>query len=231
MSSYLIIGIGLTLIFNAFLVLLFQWLALVKMPEARIRPPKANKVTLKEKILNVTGNSILAIVVLFSALYFGGDFMTHENKDLGFMTLFGEVIVSLLIYDFMYYWAHRWMHIPKFMKAVHGKHHYIRHPTAFESVYVHPIEGLTGMGLMLLAVLMVGGVSQQSFVAIFFIYSVANILVHGNVRLEGRIFKLVNYWAIRHDIHHGVSLNKNYASIFPFYDQFFDTNELPKEAS
>jgi sterol desaturase/sphingolipid hydroxylase (fatty acid hydroxylase superfamily) len=232
MSTYLITGIVMILIFSGFLMALFQWLAIVKMPEARIRPPKPNKVTMKTKVINVTVNSIVAIVFVFATLYFGGEMMVYssEDMDISFMTVFGEAIFTLLVYDFMYYWVHRWMHIPKYMKAIHGIHHYICHPTAFESVYVHPIECIIGIGLLLLAIFMVGGIADTSFLSAFFIYSSANILVHGNVRLEHRAFKLANYWAVRHDIHHGVSLNKNYASIFPFYDQFFDTNELPKEA-
>ena len=67
------------------------------------------------------------------------------------------------------------------------------------------------------------------FLVAFFIYTSVNILVHANIRLNHPVFKLANYWAVRHDIHHGTQLNKNYASIFPFFDQFFDTNAVKKD--
>lgn len=230
MSAYLLTGFVLILVFNGALMALMQWLAVVKMPEARLRPPKPNKITLRKKSINVIGNSTVAVSFIFVSLYFGGGSMIYgASENVSMMTIFGEVLAVLLVYDFMYYLAHRSMHHPKLMKYVHGIHHYIRYPTAFESVYVHPIEGIVGIGLFMLAMFMLGPISATSFLVAFFIYSSVNILVHANIRINHRIFKLSNYWAERHDIHHGTQLNKNYASIFPFYDQFFDTNAVMKE--
>ncbi len=230
MSTYLSTGIIQILIFAGALMALMQWLAVVKMPEARLRTPKPNKVTLKNKIINVVGNSTIAVGMLVSILYVGGDALVYAaSNDISGMTIFGEMLAVLLVYDFMYYFAHRAMHHPKVMKQVHGVHHYIRYPTAFESIYVHPIEGAIGIGLLMLSLVMLGPISETSFLVAFFIYSSVNILVHANIRLNHPIFKLANYWAVRHDIHHGTQLNKNYASIFPFFDQFFDTNAVKKE--
>ena len=232
MSTYLITGITLIMLFVGALMALMQWLALVKIPEARLRPPKPNKITLKAKIINVIGNSIVGIVFIYSALYLGGDHMTYVATDRTTMlTIFGEMLAVLMFYDFMYYWAHRAMHHPQLMKKVHGMHHYIRHPTAFESIYLHPIEGLIGVGLFLLSMFILGPISETSFLIAFFIHTGANILTHANMHFDSRILKLANYWAVRHDIHHGTQLNKNYSSIFPFYDQFFDTNAMPKESN
>ena len=219
------------MIYSGVLMALMQWLAVVKMPEARLRPPKPNKVTLRTKTINVIGNSIVAVTFVVSALYFGGERMIYSDAiEPSIMTVFGEMLAVLLFYDLMYYGAHRAMHHPKLMKYVHGVHHYIRHPTAFESVYVHPVEGLIGIGLLLLSIYVLGPISATSFLVAFFIYTTANIMVHANLKLENRFLKLANYWAVRHDIHHGTQLNRNYASIFPFYDQFFDTDAtLPKE--
>ena len=71
MSTYLSTGIIQILIFAGLLMALMQWLAVVKMPEARLRTPKPNKVTLKTKIINVVGNSAIAVIMLVSILYVG----------------------------------------------------------------------------------------------------------------------------------------------------------------
>lgn len=200
-----------------------QWLALVKLKDNRLRPPKPNRVTLNTKIINVIGNSIVALAIIFGSLYMGGESMIYAGEAASMLTIFGEVLAVLLVYDFMYYFLHRGMHHPKVMKQVHGVHHYIRHPTAFESVYVHPLEGIAGVGLLMFAVLLLSPISATSFILIFFIYTTVNILVHANIRINHPLFKLSNYWAQRHDIHHGTQLNRNYASIFPFWDQMFGT--------
>lgn len=230
MSTYLSMGIMQILLFAGVLMALMQWLALVKMPEARLRDPKPNKVTLKTKIINVIGNSAIAVMMLVGILYIGGDALIYAaNDETSGMTIFGEMLAVLLVYDLMYYFAHRAMHHPKVMKQVHGVHHYIRYPTAFESIYVHPVEGMIGIGLLMLSLTILGPIADTSFLIAFFIYTSANILVHANIRLNHPIFKLANYWAVRHDIHHGTQLNKNYASIFPFFDQLFNTNSMDME--
>ncbi len=231
MSTYMLTGFALVLVFTGLLMALMQWLALVKMPEARLRTPKPNRITLKSKIINVIGNSIISATFVLSVLYFGGGAMVYdESIQVSMLTIFGEVLAVLMVYDFMYYFAHRIMHYPKLMKYVHGVHHYIRYPTAFESVYLHPIEGFIGIGLFLLSNFMLGPISATSFLIAFFLLSSINILTHANVRFNHRIFTLSNYWAERHDIHHGTQLNKNFSSIFPFYDQYFDTDARMKDS-
>lgn len=223
MNTYLLTGLSLIMIYSGVLMAVMQWLALVKLPENRLRPPKPNKVTLNTKVINVIGNSIVALLIIFGSLYLGGESLIYAGEAASMLTIFGEVLAVLLVYDFMYYFLHRGMHHPKVMKQVHGVHHYIRHPTAFESVYVHPLEGIAGVSLLMFAVLLLSPISATSFIIIFFIYTTVNILVHANIRINHPLFKLSNYWAQRHDIHHGTKLNRNYASIFPFWDQMFDT--------
>lgn len=222
MDSTLLQGTIMILVYSGFLMALMQWLAIVKFPQYRFREPKPNRVTLQRKIITVTGNSLVALVIVFCVLGFGGESIIY-TAEASTLTIFGEAFGMLLLYDFMYYFLHRGMHHPKVMKQVHGVHHYIRHPTAFESVYVHPLEGIAGNGLLMLSLFLLGPISVSSFLLAFFIYTSVNILVHANIRLPHPAFKLTNYWAQKHDIHHGTQLNRNYASIFPYWDMMFDT--------
>lgn len=222
MPQDLLIGVIAVLTWSGILMAFMQYMAVVKMPERRIREPRPNRVTLKTKIINVTGNMGIALVLIFGSLYLLGDYMISEEPVAWYWVIV-QAIGALLVYDFMYYFFHRWMHHPKAMKYCHGTHHYIRHPTAFESVYVHPLEGIGGVTLLIIGVMIVGPISVASFVLALFIYNSCNILVHANITWNSKFMFLANYWAKRHDIHHGVHLNRNYSSIFPFWDKMFGT--------
>ncbi len=222
MPQTLLIGILIVLAWSGLLMAAMQYAAVVKMPEKRIREPRANKITLKTKIINVLGNMGVALVMIFGSLLFLQDYLISTVSVAWYWVII-EAMGALMVYDFMYYFFHRGMHHPKAMKHCHGVHHYIRHPTAFESVYVHPLEGIGGIFLMLLGIAIVGPISVPSFLLALFIYNSCNILVHANITWDNPLMGLANYWAKRHDIHHGVHLNRNYSSIFPFWDKMFGT--------
>lgn len=225
MSQPLLIGVIIVLLATGVLMAVMQYAALVKYPDKRIRPPKPNRVTLKTKIINVIGNMLIALVMIFGGLYLGKAQMVSAIS-VAWYWVIAEALGVLLLYDFMYYFFHRAMHYPKVMKYCHGVHHYIRHPTAFESVYVHPLEGIGGVGLLLVSVLIFGifsPIAEASFVLMLLIYNFCNVLVHANITWQSKWMWLANYWAKRHDIHHGVHLNRNYSSIFPFWDMLFKT--------
>ncbi|CAA0079702.1 Uncharacterised protein [BD1-7 clade bacterium] len=222
MPQDLLIGVIIVLAWSGILMAGMQYAAVVKYPDRRIREPRPNRVTLKTKIINVIGNMGIALMMIFGALIFLQEQLISTVSVPWYQVIF-QAIVTLMVYDFMYYFFHRCMHHPKAMKYCHGVHHYIRHPTAFESIYVHPLEGIGGVFLLLFATVLVGPISVASFLLALFIYNTCNILVHANIVWDSKFMGLANYWAKRHDIHHGVHLNRNYASIFPFWDKMFGT--------
>ena len=138
------------------------------------------------------------------------------------VVLFGETLGVLLLYDFMYYFFHRTLHRPALMRSIHGMHHKIRYATAEASTFVHPAETVGGVGLFLLAIVLVGPISTTSFLLDFFLFSAINIYVHSNLVLPHPAFRLFNFWTRSHDVHHYTGRD-NYASIFPFWDQAFGT--------
>lgn len=225
MPIELIAGIIGVLIWSGILMGTMQYAALVKMPHKRIREPRPNRIKLKEKVINVIGNGLTAVALIFAVLYFFHGTMLSTESAPWYQVII-EATITLMVYDFMYYFLHRGMHYPKVMKYCHGVHHYIRHPTAFESIYLHPLEGIAGIGLLLIAVAILSAfnaISIASFIVALFVYNSCNILVHANITWDSKLMALPNYWAKRHDIHHGVHLNRNYSSIFPFWDKMFGT--------
>ena len=223
MDIQFFIILGIILAFDGILMNTLAWAAeSSSLKRYRIRTPETYRIPKSKKKINISLNAILALAFLVAMLYHFGDYLMYSGPVRG-ITIFGEVLGSLLLYDFMYYFLHRGMHHPKVMKNVHGIHHYVRFPTSSESIYLHPAENIAGLGLLCIAMMIIGPISAYSFLICFAVHSTANILVHSNLDLPHPAFKLFNFWAKKHDIHHGKHLNRNYASIFPFWDMMFDT--------
>lgn len=223
MSQEFFMALAVILIFDGILMAFFAWaVQSPRFAKYRIRTPTKQRISNGRKAVNISLNGLLALSFFAFVFVYFGDYVIGQQSVPAIM-VFGEVLGSLMLYDFMYYFLHRGMHHPKFMKYVHGVHHYVRFPTSAESIFLHPLENLAGLGLLCLAIAIVGPISPLSFLMVFFIHHVANILVHSNLVLPYSFCKLFNFWAIKHDIHHGKHLNKNYASIFPFWDQMFGT--------
>jgi Delta7-sterol 5-desaturase len=51
-----------------------------------------------------------------------------------------NLILLLVLHDAFFYWSHRWMHWPKFLRSFHWVHHESRRPTAWTAFAFHPYE-------------------------------------------------------------------------------------------
>ncbi len=201
-----------------------QWAVLSdKYKQYRLRTPTAaQSIPLERKVTNIGLNMTFTALIFVAAMYFFSAQLFHANATPAVM-IFGEVLASLMLYDLLYYFMHRTLHHPKLMKFIHGIHHRARFPTTMESLFLHPVEAFAGLVLLLGSTMVIGPVNWISFLLIIFIHTIANVLVHMNLVLPHPIFKLSNFWAVKHDYHHGKHLNRNFASIFPFWDMMFGT--------
>ena len=135
-----------------------------------------------------------------------------------------EFIVPVLLYDFAYYWAHRFMHHSKFlMRYLHGWHHLYRHPTAIDGLYQHPHEIVFGLSLLLCCVAVIGPVGIGAFVTVIFIHTLINTLDHANIKTG---FKWLDYLIKSHDLHHS-QRNVNFG-FTPLWDYVFKTTPQAK---
>lgn len=223
MTSEFIISMVSIFAYAGVLMGLLQWVVTSnKYKKYRIRTPDIYRIPLSKKLMNIGMNMAISVVFFITVITLFNENLFHNNSASN-LTLFGEVLAVLLVYDFLYYFMHRSMHHRQLMKHVHGVHHKARFPTSMESIYLHPVEGLAGLSLLMGTTALLGPVNVTAFLIIVFIHTSANILVHSNLDLPHPVFKLFNFWAKKHDLHHGKHLNKNYASIFPFWDLMFDT--------
>ncbi|MGB1580693.1 MAG: sterol desaturase family protein [Nevskiales bacterium] len=220
-STFFAIWIAI-LAFDGVLVAWLSWaVTSKKYGKYRIRPTQPNRIPIPRKHINVALNNLLALLIFIAYFMYLGEATLYAGWP-GTTRFLGEVLGVLMLYDLTYYFYHRWMHYPKVMKAIHGVHHFVRQPSANESVYLNPLEQMGALAILIASIWLLGPISSTSFLVIFFIYSSVNIIVHSNLIFPHPAFRLFNFWVEKHDIHHG-KIRYNYASIFPFWDQAFGT--------
>jgi sterol desaturase/sphingolipid hydroxylase (fatty acid hydroxylase superfamily) len=56
-----------------------------------------------------------------------------------------QLLVLILLQDTMFYWSHRLLHRPKLFRAIHAKHHTMRHVRGHSAEYAHPVENLANV--------------------------------------------------------------------------------------
>jgi sterol desaturase/sphingolipid hydroxylase (fatty acid hydroxylase superfamily) len=139
-----------------------------------------------------------------------------------------NVIVILMIYDFFYYFTHRFLfHGNSFLRQVHALHHQARSPTHIDAYYVHPLETFIGVVLFMAGIVLwalVAGPLDSLTVGISFVmFTQWNVINHTRVDLPYFPFKTVNWITTKHAVHHQNMHKGNYASITLLFDKLFGT--------
>jgi sterol desaturase/sphingolipid hydroxylase (fatty acid hydroxylase superfamily) len=197
-------------------------LAFALLPSRRIREEKGRKLEGPAYLFRLAANMVLSTSLIYLATHLlqGRLFTTSA---IPFWRGALEVIGILLVYDFLYYFLHRYpFHQWGLLMRVHAVHHKARHPIAIDSLYLHPVENVLGLALLLFCTWLVGPVNLYAFGVCFFVYSWLNILVHGGVDLG---VPYVGLLARKHDLHHTTMRAGNFASLSPLPDLLFGTAE------
>jgi len=187
------------------------------------RSDKVSKIPEKEHQLSVVTNSAVSTVMVFGVAWLAHDalFVAEARHPLR-MAL--EAIGILALYDFGYYVLHRFVfHEWKVGRRIHAVHHRIRTPYAIDSLYIHPVETILGLGLLLVCTWIVGPVSVYSFGVCFLVYSVWNVFIHSAFHLPFFPFRGLTAMVDHHDVHHSSMKGGYYASITPVFDILFGT--------
>ena len=158
----------------------------------------------------------------------------------GFLALFGERLIyttdeplwrvvavalaTLLVYDFLYYFLHRdLLHRVGPLIKVHAVHHTGKFPTAPDALYIHPVETILGVAVLLGCMAAAGPMHIGSFAIVFFLHTQLNIIIHSGLTFRSFPLNMLGYMAGKHDIHHKSMRSGNYASITPLPDLLFGT--------
>ena len=171
----------------------------------------------------VLPNSILSGALLIAITYVASGWLVHEAR-VGVLELLADVVVTLGLYDLLYYFLHRYLfHEWQLLRSVHVLHHTVKYPTALESLYVHPIENALGVLLLLTCLAIVGPVSLPAFAVILAVFSWLNIVIHSGLDFRHRALRPIAYMVRKHAKHHSSMRAGNYASITPLPDRLFRT--------
>ena len=146
------------------------------------------------------------------------------------------IVLSLLIFDFFYYWYHRMQHTVSFFWEFHKTHHSIKNLNSIVS-YHHISEELFRIPFITLPLAILIHIDTPKLAILSSFFAVYGQFIHMNSKISlgpMRLFFADNYY---HRIHHSMEQshhNKNYAAFFPIWDILFKTvhfpiaNEFPK---
>ncbi len=170
-------------------------------------------------------NMAVSIALIFSVMFGFGEYLYHDRA-IPLWRFFVEALTVLLIYDFGYYFMHRFpFHEWKILRGAHSVHHAARNPRHFDALLLHPVETILGLSLFFGSVALVGGVHVVTLGVLFTLYTALNILNHAGVDAQRFPFKTLGKLAVVHDRHHHSMRSGNYASITPLPDIIFGTVE------
>lgn len=181
--------------------------------------------SLKELRWRIQLNTVVSITLIFSIAFGLGEYLFHDRA-IPLWRYFLEGLIVLLIYDFGYYFMHRYpFHEWKILRGVHSVHHAARNPRHMDALLLHPLETILGLSLFFGSIALVGGVHVVTFGVLFTIYTALNILNHAGINDPNFPFKALGKLAVIHDRHHHSMVSGNYASITPLPDIIFGTVE------
>lgn len=138
-----------------------------------------------------------------------------------------DIAVVLLVYDFIYYFTHRFVFHGDLLRKVHGLHHQARDISHIDALYVHPLETFIGLMIYVVSITVVslafGGLHVLSAGFAFVIWSQINTINHTKFNIDRFPFKTIDYLTTKHSIHHKNMNMGNYSSITPLFDWMFGT--------
>lgn len=149
-----------------------------------------------------------------------------------------DIVVILMVYDFFYYLAHRFLfHDEGFFAGpllwVHAYHHRQRNPCRGDSSYIHPLEVAIGLGLyvgtILLLAQFMGSFHVVTVVVTWVAFSQINLHNHDLWTADRFPFRYLKAMSAMHHNHHASFTGGNFATISLLYDWLFGTLDYTGE--
>lgn len=139
-------------------------------------------------------------------------------------------VLGIVMFDFAFYWVHRWSHEVPVMWRFHAVHHSTNELDWVSGFRTHPIDG--AIGAPAFAFLLAAGFSAEFSGALVLIQIVTGLFLHANVRFLWRpLHKIVitpefHHW---HHTNEPDAINTNYSIFLPIWDLAFGTYFMPKQ--
>lgn len=170
----------------------------------------------------VFGLEALADLLFYTGLTYW--LWDHRLFDLGFKWYVW--VFCFLLFDFMFYWSHRWQHEIRLLWCFHAVHHTTQEMRLSTAVRGPVFEFI--MSPWFFVWMCVLGIHPLMFIIVRIFSRVWGILEHINESFVGYL-PLLNKVFITpdvHRVHHGKNyryLDRNYAEVFSVWDRLFGT--------
>lgn len=159
----------------------------------------------------------------------GGPFITL-SYDSSIPEQFLHALTYLFIFDFFYYWFHRWQHKIRFFWAQHKLHHSDESLNITTSNRHHWLENPLRVFIIILPMSVLVGFKAETTGVIWSTLMLWGYFIHMNIRLDMGWLTPVFGGPQLHRVHHSKAvphLDKNFAAFFPIYDIIFKTYYKP----
>jgi sterol desaturase/sphingolipid hydroxylase (fatty acid hydroxylase superfamily) len=183
------------------LALLFLgWAASTPRFEAyRISDDPHRAIDLKTAYRIAAKNAIFSAALIFSTAFALQGFLFREGP-VALWRAGLEAVAVILIYDFLYYFMHRFLlHEWKVLRPAHAVHHAAQNPRVVDALLLHPVETFLGLATLFASILIVGGIHLYTFAPILAAYTTLNIFNHAGVALPWFPFETIGRLAIAHE--------------------------------
>lgn len=200
--------------------LLFRWGVA---PRFQVAGGKAPSDALHRRaIVEVLRGHVLLLVVTAYVLYPAWSAM-GGGVDAGWPGLFEiawQLVAFILLQDTIFYWSHRVLHRPRLFKAIHGKHHTLRHVRGHSSEYAHPVETIANLVAFMLPPILL-----QAHLLTFGIWVALRVWE----TVEAHSGYAFTPLASRHAFHHLYAAKGCLGSFFGLWDRVMGTDRQWRE--
>ena len=196
----------------------------------RIQPvPFTRRQMRREFLYSLSSFAVFALVGLaaFRLNEAFGIFALYRQPDQYGWLWFGlSIPAALLVHDFYFYWAHRFMHLPGVFERVHKVHHLSTNPSPLAAFAFHPLEAVVE-ALGFIVILIVVPMHPIAFLIVSTVMITINVVGHLGYEIYPRALpsvpggKLVNT-ATSHNQHHR-TFTYNYGLYTLIWDRLFGT--------
>ena len=179
----------------------------------------------------IIGNVIVNLLTKTSILGFYLFLYQYKLFDISSLSLWIQVISTLMVIDFIYYWFHRTSHRVRFFWGIHMNHHSseeMNFLVSLRQAWFNPLFRVPFFFILPL-------IGFNPFLT--FIVGAASTLwaVIQHTQTIGKLgpIEWVMVTPSAHRVHHGVNeeyLNKNFGNLFIIWDRIFGTYAEEKEA-
>lgn len=141
-------------------------------------------------------------------------------------------VACLVLFDFLYYWAHRWGHEINFFWAAHVVHHSSEEynlSVALRQSWFHNL-----IAFFIFLPLPILGFDPIIFFAVAALDTIYQFWIHTRaIDKLPRWIEFIFNTPSHHRVHHGINpkyIDKNHAGVFIIWDRMFGTFQLEEEA-